>query len=57
MGQKKEHCDLIKEHFKKQGITQTWLAKKLDMSFSIPTLMFAIASKLILLPSLKWQIC
>lgn len=35
MGQKKEHCDLIKEHLKKRGITQTWLAKKLGMSFSI----------------------
>ncbi|MFC2319898.1 MAG: transcriptional regulator, partial [Segatella oulorum] len=23
MGQKKEHCNLIKEHLKKRGITQT----------------------------------
>ena len=35
MGQKKEHGNLIKEHLKKRGITQTWLAKELDMSFSI----------------------
>ena len=33
MGQKKEHSNLIKEHLKKQGITQTWLAKELGMSF------------------------
>lgn len=26
MGQK-EHSNLIKEHLKKRGITQTWLAK------------------------------
>lgn len=35
MGQKKEHGNLIKEHLKKRGITQTWLAKALGMSFSI----------------------
>lgn len=35
MGQKKEHTNLIKEHLKKRGITQTWLAKELGMSFSI----------------------
>lgn len=35
MGQQKEHCNLIKEHLKKRGITQTWLAKELSMSFSI----------------------
>lgn len=35
MGHKKEHSNLIKEHLKKRGITQTWLAKELDMSFSI----------------------
>jgi len=35
MGQKKEHSNLIKEHLKKRGITQTWLAKALGMSFSI----------------------
>ena len=35
MGQKKEHSNLIKEHLKKRGITQTWLAKELGMSFSI----------------------
>lgn len=34
MGQKKEHGNLIKEHLKKRGITQTWLAKKLDKSFN-----------------------
>lgn len=34
MGQKKEHSNLIKEHLKKRGITQTWLAKKLDKSFN-----------------------
>ena len=34
MGQKKEHCNLIKEHLKKRGITQTWLAKEIGMSFS-----------------------
>lgn len=35
MGHKKEHNNLIKEHLKKRGITQTWLAKELGMSFSI----------------------
>ena len=35
MGQKKEHSNLIKEHLKKRGLTQTWLAKELGMSFSI----------------------
>ena len=35
MGQKKEHSNLIREHLKKRGITQTWLAKELGMSFSI----------------------
>lgn len=35
MKQKKEHSNLIKEHLKKRGITQTWLAKELGMSFSI----------------------
>lgn len=35
MGQKKEHSNLIKEHLKKRGITQTWLAKELGMSLSI----------------------
>ena len=35
MGQKKEHSNLIKENLKKRGITQTWLAKELGMSFSI----------------------
>ena len=35
MGQKKEHSNLIKEHLKKRGITQTWLAKALGLSFSI----------------------
>ena len=35
MGQKKEHSNLIKEHLNKRGITQTWLAKELGMSFSI----------------------
>ncbi|ATV55988.1 transcriptional regulator [Prevotella intermedia] len=35
MGQKKEHNNLIKVHLKKRGITQTWLAKDLGMSFSI----------------------
>ena len=35
MGQKKEHSNLFKEHLKKRGITQTWLAKELGMSFSI----------------------
>ena len=34
MGQKKGHGNLIKEHLKKRGITQTWLAKKLDKSFN-----------------------
>lgn len=27
MGQKKEHFNLIEEHLKKRGITQTWLQK------------------------------
>ena len=35
MEQKTEHCNLIKEYLKKRGITQTWLAKELGMSFSI----------------------
>ena len=35
MGQKKEHSNLIKEHLKKRGITQTRLAKELSMNFSI----------------------
>ena len=35
MGQKKEYSNLIKVHLKKRGITQTWLAKELGMSFSI----------------------
>ena len=35
MAQKKEHSNLIKEHLKKRGITQTWLAKEIGMSFSI----------------------
>ena len=35
MEQKKEHSNLIKEHLKKRGITQTWFAKELGMSFSI----------------------
>jgi len=35
MGQKKEHSNLIKVHLKTRGITQTWLAKELCMSFSI----------------------
>ena len=35
MGQKKEHSNLIKEHLKKRGITQTWLTKALGMSFCI----------------------
>jgi len=32
MGQKKEHSNLIKEHLKKRGITQTWLAKEYGIS-------------------------
>lgn len=35
MGQKKEHSNLIKGYLKKQGITQTWLAKEFGMNFSI----------------------
>lgn len=35
MGQKKEHSNLIKEHLKKQSITQKWIAKELGLSFSI----------------------
>ena len=35
MRQKKEHGDIIKLLLKKRGITQTWLAKELGMSFSI----------------------
>ena len=35
MGQKKEHSNLIKEYMKKRGITQTWLARELGMSFSV----------------------
>ena len=35
MGQKTEHSNLIRENLKERGITQTWLAKELGMSFSI----------------------
>ena len=35
MRQKKEHGDITKLLLKKRGITQTWLAKELGMSFSI----------------------
>lgn len=35
MGRKNDHSNLIKELLKKRGITQTWLAKELGMSFSI----------------------
>ena len=35
MEQKEEHSNLIKEHLKKRGITQTWLARELGMSFSV----------------------
>lgn len=35
MVQSKEHGNLIKEKLKTMGYTQTWLAKQLDMSFSI----------------------
>ena len=35
MGQKKEHSNLIKEHLKKRGFAQTWLAKEFGMNFSI----------------------
>ena len=34
IGQRKEHSNLIKEHLKKQGITQTWLAKELCEFYS-----------------------
>lgn len=33
MGQQKEHCNLIKEHLKKRGIIQTWLAKEFKTTF------------------------
>ena len=35
MDQKKEHSNLnlIKEHLKKRGITQTWLAKEFKTTF------------------------
>lgn len=32
-GQKKEYSNLIKEHLKKRGITQTWLAKEFKTTF------------------------
>ncbi|MFC2487409.1 MAG: helix-turn-helix domain-containing protein [Alloprevotella sp.] len=35
MGQRKEHKNLIKEVLKKKGISQTWLARELGVSFSI----------------------
>ncbi len=54
MGQKKEHSNLIKENLKKRGITQTWLAKELGMSFSITN---AYVCNQILLSFSKWQIC
>ena len=33
MEQKKEHGNLIKEHLKKRGIIQTWLAKEFKTTF------------------------
>ena len=50
MGQKKEHSNLIKEHLKKRGITQTWLAKELGMSFSI-TNAYAVSYTHLTLPT------
>ncbi len=35
MTQSKEHSNLIKEVLKKKGISQTWLARELGLSFSI----------------------
>ena len=35
MAQSKEHSNLIKEVLKKKGISQTWLARELGLSFSI----------------------
>ena len=35
MGHKKEHSNLIRVNLEERGITQTWLAKELGMSFSI----------------------
>lgn len=35
MAQNKEHSNLIKEVLKKKGISQTWLARELGLSFSI----------------------
>ena len=35
MAQSKEHSNLIKEVLKKKGISQTWLARELVLSFSI----------------------
>ncbi|MCI6153824.1 MAG: helix-turn-helix transcriptional regulator [Bacteroidales bacterium] len=35
MVQSKEHSNLIKEVLKKKGISQTWLARELGLSFSI----------------------
>lgn len=53
----KEHSDLIKEHFKKRGITQTWLDKELGMSLSSPPHTFAIANRQISLSSSMWRTC
>lgn len=35
MAQSREHSNLIKEVLKKRGISQTWLARELGLSFSI----------------------
>ena len=35
MAQSKEHSNLIKAVLKKKGISQTWLARELGLSFSI----------------------
>ena len=35
MAQSKEHSNLIKEMLKKKGISQTWLARELGLSFCI----------------------
>ena len=35
MRQKKEDSNFIKEHLKKRGFMQTWLAQEFGMNFSI----------------------
>ncbi|KXA40677.1 hypothetical protein HMPREF3226_01025 [Prevotella corporis] len=57
MGQKKEHSNLIKEYSEKRGITQTWLAKEIGMSFSITNAYVCKCKQPNLAQYSKWQTC